>query len=156
MRPKMKRENLLNKDDIWNAVTSVLSEHDLSTENNKTDETFLAFQYYSEMESGGHESLLNSLEWYIEEIGIDHYLKNLIGVLEKIEAYDYAAIVKNDCEELWTLYIALENDEIEEEKFYHLIEKADTDYHKLGDQLETLLEAYFVTIYTELIEVVGD
>lgn len=63
MRPKMKRENLLNKDDIWNAVTSVLSEHDLSTENNKTDETFLAFQYYSEMESGGHESLLNSLEW---------------------------------------------------------------------------------------------
>src|SRR5699024_5823470 len=112
MRPKMKRENLLNKDDIWNAVTSVLSEHDLSTENNKTDETFLAFQYYSEMESGGHESLLNSLEWYIEEIGIDHYLKNLIGVLEKIEAYDYAAIVKNDCEELWTLYIALENDEI--------------------------------------------
>ena len=156
MRPKMKRENLLNKDDIWNAVTSVLSEHDLSTENNKTDETFLAFQYYSEMESGGHESLLNSLEWYIEEIGIDHYLKNLIGVLEKIEAYDYAAIVKNDCEELWTLYIALENDEIEEEKFYHLIEKADTDYHKLGDQLETLLEAYFVTIHTELIEVVGD
>ena len=156
MRPKMKRENLLNKDDIWNAVTSVLSEHDLSTENNKTDETFLAFQYYSEMESGGHESLLNSLEWYIEEIGIDHYLKNLIGILEKIEAYDYAAIVKNNCEELWTLYIALENDEIEEEKFYHLIEKADTDYHKLGDQLETLLEAYFVTIYTELIEVVGD
>ena len=156
MRPKMKRENLLNKDDIWNAVTSVLSEHDLSTENNKTDETFLAFQYYSEMESGGHESLLNSLEWYIEEIGIDHYLKNLIGVLEKIEAYDYAAIVKNNCEELWTLYIALENDEIEEEKFYHLIEKADTDYHKLGDQLETLLEAYFVTIHTELIEVVED
>lgn len=156
MRPKMKRENLMNKDDIWNAVTSVLSEHDLSTENNKTDETFLAFQYYSEMESGGHESLLNSLEWYIEKIGIDHYLKNLIGILEKIEAYDYAAIVKNNCEELWTLYIALENDEIEEEKFYHLIEKADTDYHKLGDQLETLLEAYFVTIYTELIEVVGD
>ena len=156
MRPKMNRENLLNKDDIWNAVTSVLSEHDLSTENNKTDETFLAFQYYSEMESGGHESLLNSLEWYIEEIGIDHYLKNLIGVLEKIEAYDYAAIVKNDCEKLWTLYIALENDEIEEEKFYHLIEKADTDYHKLGDQLETLLEAYFVTIHTELIEVVED
>ena len=156
MRPKMKIENLMNKDDIWNAVTSVLSEHDLSTENNKTDETFLAFQYYSEMESGGHESLLNSLEWYIEEIGIDHYLKNLIGVLEKIEAYDYAAIVKNNCEELWTLYIALENDEIEEEKFYHLIEKADTDYHKLGDQLETLLEAYFVTIYTELIEVVGN
>lgn len=156
MRPKMKRENLMNKDDIWNAVTSVLSEHDLSTENNKTDETFLAFQYYSEMESGGHESLLNSLEWYIEKIGIDHYLKNLIGILEKIEAYDYAAIVKNDCEELWTLYIALENDEIEEEKFYHLIEKADTDYHKLGDQLESLLEAYFVTIYTELIEVVGD
>ena len=156
MRPKMKIENLMNKDDIWNAVTSVLSEHDLSTENNKTDETFLAFQYYSEMESGGHESLLNSLEWYIEEIGIDHYLKNLIGVLEKIEAYDYAAIVKNDCEKLWTLYIALENDEIEEEKFYHLIEKADTDYHKLGDQLETLLEAYFVTIHTELIEVVED
>ena len=156
MRPKMKIENLMNKDDIWNAVTSVLSEHDLSTENNKTDETFLAFQYYSEMESGGHESLLNSLEWYIEEIGIDHYLKNLIGVLEKIEAYDYAAIVKNNCEELWTLYIALENDEIEEEKFYHLIEKADTDYHKLGDQLETLLEAYFVTIHTELIEVVED
>ena len=57
---------------------------------------------------------------------------------------------------MWNLYIALENDEIHEDEFYNVIEKATDEYYKLNGELRDLLEAYFVTIYTDLIEVVED
>lgn len=156
MKPKMKRKSLLNKTDIWNAVTTVLSEYDLSTEDKNLNEAFIVFQYYSELESGGHESLFTWFEWYIEEVGIDNYLNELIGILEKIGAHDYAIIEKKYGQEMWRLYVALENDEIEEDEFYDVIEKANDEYHKLNQKLEELLETYFVTIHTDLIEVVED
>ena len=152
----MKRKNLLSKTDIWNAVITVLSEYDLSTDEKNLNEAFIVFQYYSELESGGHESLFTWFEWYIEEVGIDNYLNELIGILEKIGAHDYAIIEKKYGQEMWRLYVALENDEIEEDEFYDVIEKANNDYHKLNQKLEELLERYFVTIHTDLIEVVED
>lgn len=54
---------------------------------------------------------------------------------------------------MWRLYAALENDEIEEDEFYDVIEKANDEYHKLNQKLEELLETYFVTIHTDLIEI---
>ncbi len=57
---------------------------------------------------------------------------------------------------MWNLYIALENDEIHEDEFYHVIKKATDEYYKLNDALRELLEIYFVTIHTDLIEVVDD
>ncbi|MGX2959637.1 DMP19 family protein [Peribacillus sp. JNUCC 23] len=156
MKPKMKRKSLLSKTDIWNAVTTVLSEYDLSTEDKNLNEAFIVFQYYSELESGGHESLFTWFEWYIEEVGIDNYLNELIGILEEICAHDYAIIEKKYGQEMWRLYVALENDEIEEDEFYDVIEKANDEYHKLNQKLEELLETYFVTIHTDLIEVVED
>jgi hypothetical protein len=156
VKPKMKRKNSLSKNDIWNAVTTVLSEYDLSTEDKNLNEAFIVLQYYSELESGGHESLFTWFEWYIEEVGIDNYLNELIGILEKIGAHNYAIIEKKYGQEMWRLYVALENDEIEEDEFYDVIEKANDEYHKLNQKLEELLETYFVTIHTDLIEVVED
>jgi len=156
VKPKMKRKDLMSKTDIWNAVIAVLSEYDLSSEDKNLNEAFIVYQYYSELESGGHESLFTWFEWYIKEIGIDNYLNELIGILEAIGAHNYAMIEKKYCQKMWSLYVALENDEIEEDEFYNVIEKANDEYYKLNEELPELLEVYFVTILTDLIEVVED
>jgi hypothetical protein len=156
VKPKMNRTNLLSKTDIWNAVIDVLSNVDLLTKDNLLKENFIVFQYYSELESGGHESLLNWWESYITEVGIEPYLNELIGILEKIGAHDYASIVKRYGNEMWSLYVALEKDEIEEEVFYDVIEKANDEYDKLNNTLDGLLEAHFVAIHTDLIDVIED
>ncbi|MFC5466000.1 hypothetical protein ACFPM4_14805 [Lederbergia graminis] len=144
----------MNNDDIWNAVIAMLSEYDISTENKNLHEAFIVFQYYSELESGGHESLFTWFESYIEEVGIHNYLNELINILEKIGAHDYVIIEKKYGQEMWGLYVALENDEVEEDEFYSVIGKADEEYHKLNQKLEELLETYFITIYTDLIKIV--
>lgn len=156
MKPKMKRKDLMSKTDISNAVIDVLSEHDLSSEDNILNKAIIVYQYYSELESGGHESLFRWFGQHIKEMGIDDYLNKLIGTLEEIGAHNYALIEKKYCKEMWNLYIALENDEIHEDEFYNVIEKATDEYYKLNDELRELLETYFVTIYKELIEVVED
>lgn len=158
MKPKIKmnREDLLDKDDIWNAVVSVVCECDLPSKDTVFTEAFIVFQYYSELESGGHESLLNWFGSYIEEISIESYFKELIAILEKIGAHDYAMIEKKYGQEMWRLHMALENGENKEDEFYNVIEKADDEYHKLNQKLDNLLETYFVSIHTDLIEVVED
>jgi hypothetical protein len=156
MKPKIKRKDLINNDDIWNAVISAVSEYNFPTESKIANETFIVFHYYSELESGGHESLFTWFSEYIKEVGITNYLKELIAILEKIDAHDYAAIEKKYGEEMWRLFIALENDEIEENEFYSVIEKANNEYDKLNDKLGDLLETYFVNIHTNLIEIVED
>ncbi|WP_155982717.1 hypothetical protein [Paucisalibacillus sp. EB02] len=156
MKPKMKRKDLMSNTDIWNAVIAVLSRYNISSEDKNLHEAFIVYQYYSELESGGHESLFTWFGWYIKEIGIDNYLDELIGILEKIGAHNYALIEKKYCQKMWSLYNSLENDEIEEEEFYNLIEKANGEYYKLNEELAELLEAYFVTIHNDLIQVVED
>lgn len=156
MKPKMNRRDLLSKDNIWNAVVSVISEHDFSTNDTVINEAFIVFHYYSELESGGHESLLTWFEPYIEEISIESYLNTLTAALEKIGAHDYAAIEKKYGQEMWNLHVALVNDETKEEEYYHIIEKADDEYYQLHQKLEGLLETYFIHIHTDLIEVVED
>ncbi len=44
----------------------------------------------------------------IEEIGIANYLKELIDLLVKIGAHDYAIIEKKHGEEMWRMFVALE------------------------------------------------
>lgn len=156
MKPKMNRKDLMDNDDIWNAVNSVLSEQDFPTEDEKVNDAFLVFQYYSEMESGGHEALLNWTQQYIKEVGIQHYQNGLVGSLEKIGAHDCAAIERTHLEELWKLHLALENDESHEEEYYSKIELMDNAYHGQDGKLETLLEGYFVEIHTDLIDVVEE
>ncbi|MBS4219951.1 hypothetical protein KHA96_16690 [Bacillus sp. FJAT-49711] len=154
VKPRLKRNDLLNNDDIWNAVIAVISEYEYPSDNKMENDLYTVFQYYSELESGGHESLLTWFSEFIEEKGIENYLKELIGVLEIIGAHDYAAIEKKYGEEMWRLFIALESEKIDENEFYKVIQKADDEYYDLDGKLGELLETYFVSIHTEVIDVV--
>ncbi|MEK4387170.1 hypothetical protein MKZ25_15500 [Solibacillus sp. FSL W7-1464] len=154
MKPKMKRKDLMSKSDISNAVMDVLSKSNLSSEDNTLNKALIVYHYYSELESGGHEGLFRWFGHEIKEMGIDNYMNQLIGVLEEIGAHNYVVIEKKYCKEMWSLYVALENNEIDEEEFYTIVENATDAYYKLNGELRDLLEAYFVTIYTDLIEVV--
>lgn len=143
-------------ENIWNAVIDMLNECDFPTDSGLLNGAQTVFQYYSELESGGHESLFSSLSTYIEENGIETYLKEITEILEQIGAHDYAVIGHDYCAEIWQLYVALENDEIEESEFYTIIEKADDAYNQLDDKLEQLLTTYFVKIHGELAGVIED
>lgn len=156
MKPQRNRKDLLDKNSIWNAVLEVVSECDFPTKDTALNEAFIVVQYYSELESGGHEILFNWAGSYIQEISIESYLKELIAILEKIDAHDYAVIEKKYGQEMWRLYTALENGENKEDEFLNIIEKADDEYHKLNRKLDELLETYFIRIHTDLIEVVED
>ena len=141
-----------SSDDIWNEVIHKVCSIDFPTENQVLNEAFLVFQYYSELESGGHEALLNWWSEYISEVGITTYIKELTKVLEKIAAQEYAVILQKYGEEMWKNFVALENGEIDEYSFYQVVEKADREYYKLEDKLQHLLESYFVSIHTDIIE----
>jgi len=156
MKRKMKRNELVTNDDIWNAVIDVISNYNFPSDNCTKNKLYIGFQYYSELESGGHESLYTWFSEYIEEAGITTYLNELISFLETIDAQPYAKIEKKYGEQAWRLYKALEAGDIEEDDFYNVIEKADHEYYNLNDKLGKLLEAYFLTIYPELIEVIDD
>jgi hypothetical protein len=156
VKPIMKKSELRDRDSIWNAVVHTVCYSDFPTENTTLQEAFVVFQYYSELESGGHESLFTWFSDYITEVGISNYLKELVAILEKIGAHDFARMEEKYGEEMWRLFVALEKGEMEEETFYHLIEKADNEYWKLNHKLGELLENYFVTIHTEIIEVQED
>lgn len=156
MKPKMKRSELKDNNDIWNAVNGVLSELDFPTGDQEVDDAFLVFQYYSEMESGGHEALLNWTQDYIKEVGIKKYQDELASALVKIGAPEYAEIESTHLEDLWNLHVALENDESHEEHYYSKIELMDDAYHSQDGKLEHLLEIHFHKIHTDLIDVVED
>lgn len=148
-------------DEIWNAVLSAYSEYVFPTDDVKMNDFFILFNYFCELESGGHESLFNWFSEHIEEMGIQTYLNRLTKMLEKVEAHEYAEIEKNYMEELWRLFLSVENSGTEEPhyesleaEFYMTIEKADSEYRSLGDKLSERLSSYATVIYTEIIEIV--
>ncbi|PYF06262.1 DMP19 family protein [Ureibacillus chungkukjangi] len=156
MKPKMKRKDLMTKTDISNAVIDVLSKSILSSEDNILNKSLIVYHYYSELESGGHESLFKWFGQEIKDMGIDNYLNKLIKILEEIGANHYVTLEKKYCKKMWNLYVALENDENYEDEFYNIVGEATDEYYKFNDELRELLETYFVTIYTYLIEVIED
>lgn len=156
MKPKMYRKELVTNEDIWNAVVATISEYDYPTGNQTADEAFLAFQYYSELEGGGHVSLMTWFSEHVEEVGITSFLDALVDSLEAVGAYDYAAVEKKYGHEMWQKLKALENGEIEEGEFYAVVEQADREYDQLDGRIEELLETYFVDVHMELIDVIQD
>ena len=133
----------MNADEMWNAMIDVISAMDYPTGDATKDEAFLLIQFYSAMESGGHESFLNSFEEDIERVGPAVFFHQLVNSLNNIEAADYAEIEKKYGLLLWKAYKELEDGGLEEESFYALIEKADSESEVLDPRLESLMEAYF-------------
>lgn len=149
----MYRKDLLDRIDIRNAVVTVLMESEFPSDNTLLNEANFIFQYNCELESGGHESLIRWESQKILQIGITTYLAKLIELLEKIDAFEYAAILKKYGEQMWTLYIALENHEIGEEPYYEVIKQADNEYFSLNDKIYDFIADYFVNIHTQLIDI---
>ncbi|MEH7383312.1 hypothetical protein V7138_22810 [Bacillus sp. JJ1533] len=140
-------------DEIWNEVIHHICQIDFPSNNQNLNKAYLVFQYYSELESGGHEAWLNWWHEYIDEVGIGTYIKELTDILEKINAQDYAVILQKYGEDMWRTFIALEKGGgMDEDSFYQVIEKADQDYYTLEDKLQQLLESYFVSNHTDYIE----
>lgn len=161
LKIKVKRSELQTNDDIWNAVLSAYGEYNFPTNDEKMNDFFILFNYYCEIESGGHESLFNWFSKDIEEMGIQTYLIRLTKMLVKVSAQKYAVIEKNYLEELWRLFLAVESTSTDEPhyesleaEFCMLIEKVDGEYRNLGEELSEKLSIYATVIYTEIIEIV--
>lgn len=156
MKPQIKKSQLQHKDDIWNAMIHAICEIDFPTENTVENEAYLVFQYYSELESGGYESLLNWWQEYIQEVGIQSYLQSLTSILEKMGAGDNAEVLKKYGEDMWNTFVALEKDEISEDLFYEVIEKANEEYYAHNEQFQEKLESYFIELHTKLLDIIED
>lgn len=156
MRKRISRSKLQGSDEIWNAVIDILSDGEEAESSETFQEACLLFSYYSAMESGGHESLLNGEEEIIAAIGMPAYVTDLTKALMKIDAPAYAGILKRYGIELWNAYKGLEDKSVDESLFYAIIEKADNAYYSLDNELQEKIENYFELIHTELIEVTED
>ena len=161
MKIKVKHSELQTNNDIWNAVLTAYGEYDFPTDDEEMNDFFILFNYYCEMESGGHESLFNWFSKDIEEMGTQIYLNRLTVMLRKVGAPEYATIEEKSLEELWRLFLAVENSANEEldfesvvSEFYMLLEKLDGEYRNLGDKLSDRLSSFATVIYTEIIEIV--
>lgn len=137
----------MNADEIWNAMVDLISSMDYPTGDSDKDEVFLLFQFYSTMESGGHESFLNLFEEELEKLGPAFFFNQLRQSLIQIGGAGYAEIEKEYGLPLWEGYKALEDGGSEEEAFYVLVEKADRKYEALGSQINSLMETYFEMLY---------
>lgn len=152
-KPEKYKAELSSEDDVWNAVIEAVSEMKLPMEPGVEKDTYLAFQYYSAMESGGHESLLNAFFEYVQEVGSEHFLIELTSALENIGAEHYARFEGQYGKEMWYQFIALEHGETEEGAFYEVIEQADQAYYELGNSLEQVMAAHFVAVHEQLIDI---
>lgn len=137
----------MNADESWNAMVDALSAMEYPTGDTAKDEAFLLFQFYSSMESGGHESFLNSCEEDIQAIGPAAFFSQLANSLNMIGGSVYAAIENHYGLPLWDAYKELENGGQEEAAFYALVEKADNESAAADPPLEGLMQAYFEKLY---------
>lgn len=160
---KVKQSELQTNDDIWNAVLSAAYEkYSFPTDNEKKNDIFILFSYFCEMESGGHEALLNWFSETMQELGIQKYLSRLTKMLEQIGAKDYAEIEKGYLEEMLKRYLSIEKSGFEDPNFEKLeaeylrvIERADEEYRNLEEQINERLYNYAVIIHEDVLEIVN-
>lgn len=153
MKPKMKQSELMTNDDIWNAVTKLLSETEDPSENAQLAEALLLYNYYSDMESDGHERLFNYYSETIDIIGIEQFLTEMTDSLRNMDADEYAAILDRYGADMYRMFLGLEDGPVEEAEYYHVFEQADDAYKALDGKIKDLLKAYFVKIHRGLIDV---
>lgn len=158
---KLKRSELQTTNEIWNAVLSVYGVYDFPTNDEKMNDFFILFNYYNEVESGGHECLFNWFSKDIERMGIHAYLNRLTKMLRQVGAPEYAELEKKYLEQLWRLFLEVESSGSDElifdslvAKFYMLLERVDGEYRNLDDKLSERLSNYAHEIYTDFIEIV--
>ncbi|WP_273716887.1 hypothetical protein [Alkalihalobacillus pseudalcaliphilus] len=158
MKQIRKRSQLATNDQVWNVMLEVLAEGDADHSGLLFREAKTVVDFYNEVESGGHEGFLNWKQEEIEEVGSVHYFNELAQVLYKIGALEYAKLELEMGPKIWSLFVQLEKTytEEKEEVFYQAITMADNQYEQLHDKISEYLEAYFLDIHTQIIDVVED
>ena len=156
MKIKIAKSQLQHPDDIWNEMTNVVIQHMYPSDNRLFDQLSIIYCYYSEMESGGHEALLN---WQVNQIvayGFDNYFNTLTSTLQQIGASSYAQIETQYLPLIWEKYLQLEQGEDVEDAFYELVDKADQAYRELNDAIRSMLEKSAVAIHLQVFEPVEE
>lgn len=151
MKKKISKQLLQTRTDISNAMIDILSTMNLPAMDTITTKAVIVYQYYSELESGGHENLF---QWYNEDIKAitpKRYLALLVETLEEIGAPEYAALELQYGPRLWELYEKMQTDDQYEDEFYELSEQATQRYYQIENSIRDRLDDYFVEIYEHFI-----
>ena len=138
----------------WDIVSTIAIEHSFPLQQPLLNETSIVFQYYSEMESGGHESLLRWQYDQMQAMGFMQYKETLLRVLRAIGADEYAAVEDTHLTRCFELYEALEANRLAEDVFYEAINAADAAYIACEDRLRDQLQHYAELNYEALRQVV--
>lgn len=139
----------MSPEEKWNEMIGQLSELELPVEDPFLQQMLLVYHYFSEMESGGHESLFRWLEMYVKDTGIDFFIAELSDALEHIGAIGYVDLVQIYGKPIWQAYEAMNQDETVEDSFYEVVETADEQYHGLGG-IGELVERYFLQQFEKI------
>lgn len=142
----------INDTEVWNTVSDFLLDSSFPNENERINKGILLHSYYNEIESGGHEGFLRWCSDYIQQVGSSDYFNQLINGLNEISAHPYAELENNYIRKLWSLYLALEKQEITEDTFCEVVREADKIYYQLNDDIRDKLVIYYTTLYKDIIE----
>lgn len=148
------RAQVSSNEAIWNELSNVAIQQYFPTNNDLLDELSIFVLYFNEMESGGHEAVLNWTKERIEAFGFHNYVHVLSSTLEKIGAPALAEVEKRLAPLYWPLYHQLEAGEIDEEPFYEVIEQADQAYFEINEHFRNMAMNYFLSIYEQVFDIV--
>lgn len=137
-----------SREEIWNAIVEKISDIDYPTKYPVTNHAYIMFQYYSQMESGGHEDVLN---WLFNEKKIDHPLAVLINSINEAQAKSYTAYLEVKGQEMWELFQLLKRGEEQEEAFSLMVQQADEAYWNINT-FQQIVEKYFYLHCEELLQ----
>lgn len=137
-----------SKEDIWNAIVEKISDIDYPTHHPLINHAYILFQYYSQMESGGHEDVLN---WLINQKKVDQPLEALRNTFLEASATSYAAIIEKYGPKMVEHFQMLEQNQPHEEDFYQEVKRADVAYWNLND-FHQIVEKYFYKHCEDLLQ----
>ncbi|WP_332647078.1 hypothetical protein [Lysinibacillus sp. 54212] len=137
-----------SKEDIWNAIVERISDIDYPSQHPVKNRAYILFQYYSQMESGGHEDVLN---WLFNEKNIDKPLNVILNTLVEAKAICYMDIIDKYGQEMVSLYELLERNQGCEEAFYQVVREADEAYWTMNS-FQQIVETYFYSHCDELLQ----
>lgn len=152
--------NIISKKDVltsaerYNAVADFIVSHTYPSENKMLDDSWLIFNYYNELASGGHEGYLTWTAGPILETEIYPFYDALIHTLQEIGATGLAELERTYGILLWQKFHALENGEIEEDEFYDIIQLADQAYFEYEKMFIDKMWAYAEKLFPKLFTVV--
>lgn len=151
---KVNKVDVLTKENRWNIVTDMIIALNYPSGNVQLDNIWRILNYYNEQSSGGHEGYLNWTVASITEANIHPFYIGLIETLESIGAAPLEELERKYGIELWRLHHALENQEITEEAYYHVIKLTDEVYFDYEDTFNELIGNYIEELFPQLFEIV--